>query len=93
MGSTWTWAAFQSVVICFLMCSDSRQHMVLYLSLERQTLDPKTSARAKNTAEHWSSEQPSHTEKLDFYVTGISPKSALKLLLSQHSHFSFSCLS
>lgn len=46
MGSTWTRAAFQSVVICFLTCSDSRQHMVLYLSLERQILDPRTSASA-----------------------------------------------
>lgn len=46
MGSTWTWAAFQSVVILSLTSSDSRQHMVLYLSLERHTLDPRTSASA-----------------------------------------------
>ena len=46
MGSTWTCAAFQSVVIRFLTSSDSRQHMVLYLSLERHTLDPRTSASA-----------------------------------------------
>lgn len=51
MGSTWTWAAFQSVVIRCLTCSDSRQHMVLYLSLERHTLDPRTSASAVNEAE------------------------------------------
>lgn len=46
MGRTWTRAAFQSVVIHSLTCSDSRQHMVLYLSLDRHTLDPRTSARA-----------------------------------------------
>lgn len=46
MGRTWTRAAFQSVVIHCLTCSDSRQHMVLYLSLDRLTLDPRTSARA-----------------------------------------------
>lgn len=46
MGRTWTRAAFQSVVIHCVTCSDSRQHMVLYLSLDRHTLDPRTSARA-----------------------------------------------
>lgn len=46
IGRTWTRAAFQSVVIQCLTCSDSRQHMVLYLSLERHTLEPRTSARA-----------------------------------------------
>lgn len=53
IGRTWTWAAFQSVVIHCLTCSDSRQHMVLYLSLERHTLDPRTSARAVKTADEW----------------------------------------
>lgn len=51
MGSTWTWAAFQSVVIRCETCSDSRQHMVLYLSLERHTLHPRASASATNEAE------------------------------------------
>lgn len=46
MGSTCTWAAFQSVVMQRFTTSDSRQHMVLYLSLERQTLEPRTSASA-----------------------------------------------
>lgn len=53
IGRTWTWAAFQSVVIHCLTCSDSRQHMVLYLSLERHTLDPSTSARAVRKADKW----------------------------------------
>lgn len=51
MGSTWTWAAFRSVVIRCLICSDSRQHMMLYLSLERHTLEPSTSASATKEAE------------------------------------------
>lgn len=50
MGSTWTWADFQSVVMHCLICSDSRQHMVLYLSLERHTLVPRTSVSAANKA-------------------------------------------
>lgn len=78
MGSTWTCAAFQSVVIRFLICSDSRQHMVLYLSLERQTLDPKASARAKNTAEHRLSKEQSHRET-GFDATGPSPEHAESL--------------
>lgn len=51
MGNTWTRAAFQSVVMSFLTCSDSRQHIVLNLSLERHTLDPRTSASAAHKAE------------------------------------------
>lgn len=57
MGSTWTCAAFQSVVIRFLTSSDSRQHMVLYLSLERHTLDPRTSASAAD-------DKPGYTPKV-----------------------------
>ncbi|TNN67702.1 hypothetical protein EYF80_022018 [Liparis tanakae] len=52
MGSTWTWAAFQSVVTLRRTCSDSRQHMMLNLSRERHTLDPRTSASATSKADY-----------------------------------------
>jgi len=52
MGSTWTWAAFQSVVTLRRTCSHSRQHMVLNLSRERHTFDPRTSASATNKADY-----------------------------------------
>lgn len=66
MGSTWTWAAFQSVVRRPLICADSRQHMVLYLSLERQTLDPRTSASAANEAERGLCENENCRKTVDF---------------------------
>lgn len=68
MGSTWTWASFQLVVIRRLTFSDSRQHMVLYLSLERHTLDPRTSASAVYEAEKSPCEQPER-DPFGQYVT------------------------
>lgn len=49
MGSTCTWAARQSVVRRWPISSDSRQHMVLYLSLDKHTLEPNTSDTARGT--------------------------------------------
>lgn len=49
MGSTCTWAARQSVVMRWPISSDSRQHMVLYLSLDKHTLEPNTSDTARGT--------------------------------------------
>lgn len=79
MGSTWTWASFQLVVIRCLTLSDSRQHMVLYLSLERHTFDPRTSASAVYKAEKSLCEQfsqhvsppPRPTQKCGPYVLGL----------------------
>jgi len=49
IGSTCTWAACQSVVMRRPISSDSRQHMVLYLSLDKHTLEPNTSDTARRT--------------------------------------------
>ncbi len=71
MGSTCTWAARQSVVMRWPISSDSRQHMVLYLSLDKHTLEPNTSDTARGTG---------GTDKINLCLY-IDKKERMKIIL------------
>lgn len=81
MGSTWTRAAFQSVVIRCRTCSDSRQHMVLYLSLDRHTLDPRTSASATDEAQQGQRKNQGCGQR-SFFI--FRPYKSVVLLVHKH---------